>query len=210
MTSPTGEDSSNVGRIALRLPMLWRNNVAFWIRQRDSAFVLSQFTQDETKYAALPFAAKDERTVRWSIEDEFLKNLWLQRLPSQIQAVLSVSSETLDKLAEIVDKVADVALLAAVYSTTSTPEPNASAEIHDLAKQIAELKLQLSRMSRPRNRQFFRRKSSSRSRNRNRTTNREAICFYHKRFRESAHNCIPPCDFLHRESRDRPSSQSEN
>ncbi|GFU69900.1 hypothetical protein TNCV_2470031 [Trichonephila clavipes] len=108
------------------------------------------------------------------------------------------------KLAEI----ADVALPASVYSTTSAPEPNTSAEIQELTKQIAELKLQISRMSWSRNRQFFRRKSSSR--NRNRTTNREAICFYHKRFRENAHNCIPPCDFLHRQFRDRPSSQSEN
>ncbi|GFY33051.1 uncharacterized protein TNCV_2230021 [Trichonephila clavipes] len=58
------------------------------------------------------------------LQDEFLKNLWLQRLPSQIQAVLSVSSETLDKLAEIADKVADVAFTSAVYSTTSAPEPN--------------------------------------------------------------------------------------
>ncbi|GFS33451.1 hypothetical protein TNIN_74601 [Trichonephila inaurata madagascariensis] len=144
------------------------------------------------------------------LEDEFLKNLWLQHLSYHIQAALSVSSVTLDKLAKIADKVADVALPAAIYSTTSALEPNTSAEIQELAKQIGGLKLQISRMSRPRNKQFFRRKSSSRSRNRNRTTNREAICFYHKRFRENAHNCVPPCDFLHRQSRDRPSSQSEN
>ncbi|GFW41215.1 uncharacterized protein TNCV_842551 [Trichonephila clavipes] len=83
------------------------------------------------------------------LQDKFLKDLWLQRLPSEIQAVLSVSSETLDKLAEIADKVADVALPTAVYSATSTPEPNPSAEIQELAKQIVELKLQISRMSRP-------------------------------------------------------------
>ncbi|GFS33841.1 uncharacterized protein TNIN_104571 [Trichonephila inaurata madagascariensis] len=53
MMSPTGEDSSNVERIALRLPVFWRNNVALLIRQCDSAFVFSQITQDETKYAAL-------------------------------------------------------------------------------------------------------------------------------------------------------------
>ncbi|GFS85439.1 integrase catalytic domain-containing protein [Trichonephila clavipes] len=64
------------------------------------------------------------------LQDEFLKNLWLQRLPSQIQAVLSISMETFDKLAEI----ADVALLTAVYSATSAPEPNTSAEIQELAK----------------------------------------------------------------------------
>ncbi|GFY78902.1 uncharacterized protein TNIN_169451 [Trichonephila inaurata madagascariensis] len=134
----------------------------------------------------------------------------IERLPSQIQTVLSVSSETLDKLAEIADKVADVALPAAVYSATSAPELNTSAEIQELAKQIEELKFQISRMSRSRNKPFFRRKSSSRSRNRNRTTNHEAICFYHKRYRANARNCVPPCDFLHRQSRDRPSSQSEN
>ncbi|GFU63754.1 hypothetical protein TNCV_3321511 [Trichonephila clavipes] len=65
--------------------------------------------------------------------------------------VLSVSSETLDKLAEIADKVADVALTTAVYSATSAPEPNTSTEIQELAKNIVELKLQTSRMSRPRN-----------------------------------------------------------
>ncbi|GFY56800.1 hypothetical protein TNIN_474641 [Trichonephila inaurata madagascariensis] len=70
------------------------------------------------------------------LQDEFLKNLWLQCLPSQIQAVLSVSSETLDKLAEIADKVADVALPTAVYSATSAPEPNTSTEIQEIAKQI--------------------------------------------------------------------------
>ncbi|GFY38963.1 hypothetical protein TNIN_121811 [Trichonephila inaurata madagascariensis] len=104
----------------------------------------------------------------------------------------SFLTETLDKLAEIADKVADVALPAAVYSATSAPELNTSAEIQELAKQIVELKLQISRMSRPRNKPFFRRKSSSRSRNRNRTTNHEAIYFYHKRYRANARNCVPP------------------
>ncbi|GFS99509.1 hypothetical protein TNCV_4534751 [Trichonephila clavipes] len=111
-----------------------------------------------------------------------------------------------NKTAEIGDEVADIALPTAVYSATSSPEPNPSAEIQELAKQIVELKLQISRMSRPRNKQFFRRKLS---RNRNRAANREAICSYHKRFRENAHNCVPPCD-LHHQSHDRPSSQSEN
>ncbi|GFV27536.1 hypothetical protein TNCV_746891 [Trichonephila clavipes] len=32
------------------------------------------------------------------LQDEILKNLWLQRIPSQIQVVLSVSSETLEKI----------------------------------------------------------------------------------------------------------------
>lgn len=266
MTQPTGGDSANVGRIALRLPAFWRNNVPLWIRQCDSAFVLSQITQDETKYAALvsildsetlshvsdiilsppaadkyktlsdrlisEFADSEHQKIKklltelqlgddkpshllrkmkelsgGQLQDEFLKNLWLQRLPTQIQTVLSVSSETLDKLAEIADKVADVALPAAVYSAASAPERN---EIQELTKQISELKMQISRMSRPRNKQFFRRRSSSRSQKRKTTS--DNICYYHKRFRENAHKCAPPCDFSRRQSRDRPNSaeQSEN
>ena len=39
---------------------------------------------------------------------EFLKTLWLQRLPSDIQTILSVISETLENLAKFADKIADV------------------------------------------------------------------------------------------------------
>ncbi|GFR10278.1 hypothetical protein TNCT_140781 [Trichonephila clavata] len=104
------------------------------------------------------------------LKDEFLQNLWLQHLPSQILTVLSVFSETLDKLAEI----ADVSLPAAVYSTTSAFDPNTSTEIQELSKQISELKLQIARMSWPQNKQFFHRRLSSQYRNA--TTNHEAIC----------------------------------
>ncbi|GFV71529.1 hypothetical protein TNCV_1947721 [Trichonephila clavipes] len=73
---------------------------------------------------------------------------------NEADAVLSVSSGTIDKLAEIAHKVADVAFPTAVYSAKSAPQPNPSAEIQELAKQIVELKLQISRMSRPREREI--------------------------------------------------------
>ncbi|GFX90175.1 uncharacterized protein TNCV_2449501 [Trichonephila clavipes] len=38
------------------------------------------------------------------LQDNFLQSLWLQRMPPHIQTVLSASSESLDKLAIIVDK----------------------------------------------------------------------------------------------------------
>ncbi|GFT06354.1 uncharacterized protein TNCV_1145451 [Trichonephila clavipes] len=182
MTSPTGKI----------LLMLEGSRYAFQcfgeiiyvarILQCDSAFVLSQITQDETKFAALvsmlnsetlshvsdislsPPAANKYKTLSGrlisefadsehqkinklltelqlgddkpshllrkmkelsggQLLDEFLKNLWSQRLPSQIQAVLSVSSKNFDKLAEIADKVADVDLPTAVYSTKSASDP---------------------------------------------------------------------------------------
>ncbi|GFU15439.1 hypothetical protein TNCV_2700331 [Trichonephila clavipes] len=67
------------------------------------------------------------------LQDEFLKNLWLQRLPSQFRLHLQFPRK-LDTLAEIADKVADAALPTAVYFAKSAPEPNTSAEIQELAK----------------------------------------------------------------------------
>ena len=42
------------------------------------------------------------------ITDEVLRSLWLQRLPISMQQILSVSSETLDGLSKIADKVNEV------------------------------------------------------------------------------------------------------
>ncbi|XP_055929798.1 uncharacterized protein LOC129960404 [Argiope bruennichi] len=47
------------------------------------------------------------------IKDDFLKTLWLQRLPSEIQAILSISSEPLDNLANMADKIAEVRISSA-------------------------------------------------------------------------------------------------
>ncbi|KAF8795370.1 hypothetical protein HNY73_003224 [Argiope bruennichi] len=47
------------------------------------------------------------------IKDDFLKTLWLQRLPSEMQAILSISSEPLDNLANMADKIAEVRISSA-------------------------------------------------------------------------------------------------
>ncbi|GFT85936.1 uncharacterized protein NPIL_77711 [Nephila pilipes] len=47
-----------------------------------------------------------------SISDEIIKSLWLQRLPQQTQAILTISNYTLDKIAEMADKI------IAVYSSS--------------------------------------------------------------------------------------------
>ncbi|GFT24680.1 hypothetical protein NPIL_30561 [Nephila pilipes] len=42
------------------------------------------------------------------LNDDFLRTLWLQRLPVEIQTIFSVSSEKLQNLAKLVDKNAEV------------------------------------------------------------------------------------------------------
>ncbi|GFT18931.1 uncharacterized protein NPIL_150611, partial [Nephila pilipes] len=43
-----------------------------------------------------------------ALNDDFFKNLWLQRLPAEIQTILSASSEKLENLAKLADKIAEV------------------------------------------------------------------------------------------------------
>ncbi|GFY40222.1 transposon Tf2-6 polyprotein [Trichonephila inaurata madagascariensis] len=47
-----------------------------------------------------------------SISDELIKSLWLQRLPQQTQAILSISKDSLNNIAEMADKI------IAVYSSS--------------------------------------------------------------------------------------------
>ncbi|GFX13893.1 uncharacterized protein TNCV_3422041 [Trichonephila clavipes] len=122
MTSETVE----IARIALRLPPFWKSNVRLWIAQCDHAFTFSGISSDDTKYSAL-VANLDAETLSYlgdekpshllrkmkelsngQLQDDFLQSLWLQRMPPHIQTVLSASSEPLDKLAIIADKVSEV------------------------------------------------------------------------------------------------------
>ncbi|KAF8791110.1 Ecto-NOX disulfide-thiol exchanger 1 like protein [Argiope bruennichi] len=62
------------------------------------------------------------------IKDDFLKTLWLQRLPSEMQAILSISSERLDNLANMVDKIAEVRISStdsSVFVVSRSAESNA-------------------------------------------------------------------------------------
>ncbi|GFX38845.1 uncharacterized protein TNCV_1890091 [Trichonephila clavipes] len=84
------------------------------------------------------------------LQDDFLQSLWLQRMPPHIQTVLSASSETLDKLAIIADKVSEVVgASSTICAATTVPPPSQSSlcsaqpTMDSLARQIQELCLTL-------------------------------------------------------------------
>ena len=43
-----------------------------------------------------------------NVTDDFLRTMWLQRLPTQTQAILATSSESLENLAKMADKIGDI------------------------------------------------------------------------------------------------------
>ncbi|GFX04352.1 retrovirus-related Pol polyprotein from transposon 17.6 [Trichonephila clavipes] len=132
--------------------------------------------------------------------------LWLQRMPPHIQTVLSASSEPLDKLAIIADKVSEVVgSSSTICAATTVPPPSQSSScsvqptMDSLARQIQELSLQVAELTRERNSSRHQRYSSDRRRShsRSRSVNRgSGICYYHRRYKEQARKCVSPCAFV--------------
>lgn len=128
------------------------------------------------------------------LQDDFLQNLWLQRMPPHIQTVLSASSDPLDKLAVIADKVAEIVSPASVCATVAEPPAPTVTDI--LCKKLEELSLQVAELSRGRS--FSR--NPSRDRSRSHSRRKGNLCFYHARFGDSAEKCKPPCAFQKNQS----------
>lgn len=142
------------------------------------------------------------------LTDEFLKSLWLQRLPTQIQAVLSASSENLTQMANLADKVAEVIQQPVpVYAVASDENlPGSSTAIAQLTEQVKKLTLQVEHLSREHHRQLnnfrnrpYRSSSQSRQRRQPQPNGSTEICYYHAKFGDKAYKCISPCTFTKQE-----------
>ncbi|GFR26020.1 uncharacterized protein TNCT_687711 [Trichonephila clavata] len=128
------------------------------------------------------------------ISEEFLKTLWYKWLPQQVQAILSVSKDSLTNLAVMADKIMSVYNPADISSINKQDQSRAiscscednsrwssiEASIESLAQQIH--KLHSPNYNKPR----------SRSKSRNSS---HRLCCYHYRFGTNAQKCISPCSF---------------
>ncbi|KAK2577959.1 hypothetical protein KPH14_012657 [Odynerus spinipes] len=112
------------------------------------------------------------------ISDSVLKSLWLQRLPQQVQAILSVSISELDDLVKLADKIADVGCVS-VNEVCSFPTaaPDVQQKLDALAEQINRLEARLSHQPHRGRSPHQRSKSTDRSKSPN-----NRLCYYHKRF----------------------------
>lgn len=135
-----------------------------------------------------------------------LKSLWLQRLPTQCQAILSISTaEDLDKLSAMADKICDISI--SEICTISSSSSNASNSKHNsndsvnskldtLIRRMDQFDNQLSQISRSKS-PFQKRSSRGRSKS---LSNEKKICWYHRKFSDKATKCIQPCEYTTRNS----------
>ena len=142
------------------------------------------------------------------LEERILRQLFLQRLPQNVQLILASSSDTVDleQLAIIADKILEVASPPTVANST---EVNAISSSRSLEKRIDELQSQVSELTAlvhglvtneqsTRNRDYSRGRSRERAKNRSTDKRRSpsksksipragSECWYHWRFGEKAH-----------------------
>lgn len=132
------------------------------------------------------------RLAKSSISDDVLQNIWLKRLPTSAQLVLSTCKGTLDELAQTADAVLDNLNAAQsqvmATSTSHTTDSSISVKVANLESKLDQLTLAIKALGK--------RDRRSRSRARSVSTDKEnKLCYYHKRFGKNALKCNAPCSF---------------
>lgn len=150
-----------------------------------------------------------------SVPDDFLRTLWSNRLPTNLQAVVASQPDLpLDKLADLADTVNEIAP-AGPMQVASIAQSSTATLIKEMAGQIAELTRQVSSLStKVDNRSQVRGRSHSRSRSgnwRSRSKSRSRQppenhphCWYHFTHGGRARKCIQPCTWKSENSKGSP------
>jgi len=113
----------------------------------------------------------------------FMRELFLQRLPSNVRMVLASTPDTgnIEDLAQLADKVVEVAVPSVASVNTST-------ELQQLRQEVADLKGMLQSLK------LTRRPPRSRSPSPALPTQQsQELCWYHAKFGDQAQKCKPPC-----------------
>ncbi|XP_077560446.1 uncharacterized protein LOC144175217 [Haemaphysalis longicornis] len=153
-----------------------------------------------------------------AMDGALLRELFLQRLPTNVQMVLAAaSSMDLPSLASLADKVMEVAStaspIAAVTATPASPAPRTTpapadegasaspASVDHLCERLEQLVVAATwrnssthspRPSRRRDRSSSRRRDAVRGRS---PTSAPGVCVYHRRFGADARHCLLPCSW---------------
>ncbi|XP_037043632.1 uncharacterized protein LOC119079679 [Bradysia coprophila] len=138
------------------------------------------------------------------VGDEFLRTLFLQRLPTTIHTFLATSVAPIEELAQLADQMFEVTQSSSVsVQEVSSPSNDL---LDGLVNVVHKLEDKVETLT-----QGFRRSwnsSGQKSRNRSTTPAKASnvkpnkLCFYHKRFGSKADNCSQPCSWVNRKSKE--------
>lgn len=115
------------------------------------------------------------------------RELFLQRLPANVCMVLASSGDSisLDQLAQLADRIMDVA----IPTVASVASPKSSPELEQLRAEVSQLQAAVQAYRTDQRSTASGRRSPSRSW----SPRRNSLCWYHRRFGDKARKCNPPC-----------------
>lgn len=132
--------------------------------------------------------------------DDFLRELFLQRLPGNVRMVLASAdpSTDIEKLADMADKIIEVSTppVVAALSPTSHTDSSEFQQLRDQVSRLADLVTSLSRETRPRRRSFSRPRPRSNTPPPPMPPEHESLCWYHAKFGDKALKCKDPCSWV--------------
>lgn len=141
---------------------------------------------------------------RPGLDDTFLRELFLQRLPSNVRMVLAASPNTipLESLAELADRVTEVAAQPVATITPSVQPSQAtpvaavgptSADFERILIELAKLQTTVKSLTRSRSRTPSRRPRHHSPAPSPTPSATDQLCWYHQKFGDDARKCTPPC-----------------
>lgn len=138
------------------------------------------------------------------VSDDVLRTLWLQRLPTQIKAILTASGDSLINLAVLADKISEVVEpkggMSQILSVSNDVATVEQSRIDRMETQLLSLSKKIDELGRS---HFYARNARSRTRRANNpvksrensSTRQHELCWYHFKFGENASKCREPCNF---------------
>lgn len=131
-----------------------------------------------------------------TITDEFIKQLWIQRLPASSRAVLSASNDTLDNLAKMADKMWEVSDRFCVASVENGKKSSMEKVIDALEKLTNRIgALERGEHKSRRDVTPSRNRSKSRQRSKSEQKSEHENCWFHYKYGDKAQKCREPCNF---------------
>lgn len=149
------------------------------------------------------FLRELRRLNNGSVNDEVLRNIWLNALPRDVQRVIAGTRAALDEVSVQADAILEITSVRKIDAVAECANIQTGGMMQQLQNQISELTKVVNsmrdRQSRSHNSRSrgtsSRRRSFSRPRNSSNDSSQSGFCYYHDRFGANARNCRKPCNF---------------
>ncbi|KAK2578098.1 hypothetical protein KPH14_012843 [Odynerus spinipes] len=128
------------------------------------------------------------------VPEEFLRTVWLNRLPTSMQSILVAQGEAkIEKLTSAADRISERLRSPANRGTLA-----AVTDVDALARKIAAVAVEQRKPRQVNYRQRSKSPNRSNQQRRDRSSSaqrRRGLCWYHWRFKDKANRCVPPCTY---------------